>query len=158
MITAHLPSGYVLYHSLPSVHRQAPWVFAAAILGAILPDLDLFWFYFVDDRAFHHHRYWVHAPAFWAFIAIVTLPLIAWLKPHLNRAATVFFLALFVHVFLVSLVGDIMWLWPVSNEMYAVFSVSPTHENWILSFLLHWSFGFALAIWATALALFLKRR
>ncbi|KAG1647501.1 Bicyclomycin resistance protein [Nymphon striatum] len=35
---------------------------SAAIFGAILPDLDLIWFYFVDRGAFHHHLYWVHVP------------------------------------------------------------------------------------------------
>ena len=52
MITAHLPSGYVLAR----VFRWTGLSFAAALVGATFPDIDLIWFYFIDDRAFHHHR------------------------------------------------------------------------------------------------------
>ena len=28
----------------------------AAVMGGVLPDLDLIWFYLIDNRAFHHHH------------------------------------------------------------------------------------------------------
>jgi inner membrane protein len=60
VITAHIPLGYIL-------SRAAGWqgaVVGAAIIGAAWPDLDLIWFYLIDDRTFHRHHYWVHVPAF----------------------------------------------------------------------------------------------
>ncbi|MFQ6550658.1 hypothetical protein AADZ90_022195 [Aestuariibius sp. 2305UL40-4] len=53
MITAHLPSGYVLERLWPA----APLVLPAALIGGTMTDLDLIWCYLVDDRAIHHHRY-----------------------------------------------------------------------------------------------------
>jgi inner membrane protein len=90
MITAHLPSGYVLGRLWPA----APLVLPAALIGGILPDFDMIWFYLIDDRAFHHHHYWVHVPAFWAMIAAIVLPLVTFFARRYLPAATAFFAAL----------------------------------------------------------------
>ena len=71
MLTAHLPSGYVLTRLAPDGCRL---LMPATLLGAVLPDFDMLWFYFVDHGSIHHHRYWVHVPAFWAAVAALTLP------------------------------------------------------------------------------------
>ena len=68
MLTAHLPAGYCLARLSP---RRAPYVLAAALLGAVLPDFDLLAFYLLDGRSIHHHRYWVHVPLFWAAAAVI---------------------------------------------------------------------------------------
>jgi hypothetical protein len=149
MITAHLPSGYVLA-------RSAGWsgpALAAALAGAIFPDLDLLWFYFVDDRAFHHHRYWVHAPA---FAALAGLILIAATRRH--RVAIAFAAGWALHILLDAPTGSLMWLWPVSETLYAPIHVPPTQSHWVLSFLTHWSVAFELSIWAAAAALALRER
>ncbi len=157
MITAHLPAGYVLYRLLPRGYQNAPWILPAALLGAILPDLDLIWFYFIDERAVHHHRYWVHIPGFWLAIAAINLPLIKVVWPRFMPAALAFFAALLVHICLDSVVGDVLWLWPFSTEMFALFTVPASHDSWILSFLTHWSILFEVAIWIAAAALFWTR-
>lgn len=154
MILAHLPSGYVLARL-----RRAPegWPMAAALAGSVFPDLDLIWFYLVDDRAVHHHRYWMHAPAFWAVLALVCLPLMARRVPHLFRAAAFIFAAIGLHLILDSLAGSIMWLWPVSTRLYALVEVPATQAHWMLSFLTHWTMLAELAIILWAAALFLTR-
>jgi len=150
MITAHLPSGYVLARSL----RAKKWVVPAVMIGAILPDLDLIWFYFVDDRAIHHHRYWVHIPAFWAVIALITLPL----TPGRYRpAAFGFFLALLVHLCLDSIAGDIMWHWPFDDRFTHLITVPAVYDNWILNFVLHPVFALELLIWTIAIVLWVRR-
>lgn len=149
MITAHLPSGIVLGKLLP----KHPWVFSAAILGAVLPDFDLIWFYFVDDRAFHHHKYWVHAPAFWAVIALITLPAVNMFARRVFSVLIAFFLGLFVHICLDSIAGDIMWAWPFSDKLYHLVSVSARYDNWILNFVLHPVFLLEISIWCWAFAL-----
>lgn len=152
MLTAHLPAGYVLARGLRAPGRRAT---GAALLGSVLPDFDLIFFYLVDDRAFHHHRYWVHIPAFWAAIALVTLPL-AW-RTAWRQPALFFFAAILLHLILDSLAGNIMWLAPFDTGLYALITVPVTRSHWILSFMLHWTFLAELAIWACAAMLFFRR-
>ena len=150
MLTAHLPSGYCL----GKIKGWRGSVFAAAIVGAVLPDVDLLFFYFVDDRAIHHHRYWVHVPFFWAVIASVTLPAV-W-KSRFRPVAIAFFTAILMHLLLDSIGGGIMWLAPFNTELVELVTVRPTQSHWILSFLLHWTFLFEVLIWILAAFLYLK--
>lgn len=158
MITAHLPSGYIFARTVQSPHAVYPF----ALLGAVLPDFDMFWFHLVDMKAFHHHKYWVHAPGFWLPIAVIVLLLLSRFIRHRTRfpvmqAATIFFAAVFLHLILDSLAGSIMWLWPLSDTLYVVTEVLARYSNWVVSFLLHWTFTAELLIWGIAIYLFLKR-
>ena len=64
MLTAHLPSGYILarhwLNRWPSVHVRL--MLLAGVVGAVVPDLDMLWFHLVDNRQTHHHRYFTHWP------------------------------------------------------------------------------------------------
>ena len=150
MLTAHLPSGYCL----GKIKGWCGPVFAAAIVGAVLPDIDLLFFYFVDDRAIHHHRYWVHVPFFWAVIASITLPAVG--SSRFRPVAIAFFAAILMHLLLDSIGGGIMWLAPFNTELVELVTVQPTHSHWILSFLLHWTFLFEVLTWILAAYLYLK--
>ena len=154
MITAHLPSGYVLGRLWPA----APLVLPAALIGGTLPDLDLIWFYLIDDRAVHHHRYWVHIPAFWAMIAAVALPLTALVARSYLMAALTFFTAVLLHICLDTIGGDVLWHWPWSDEMTSLVTVPARHGHWVLNFILHPVFALELAIWATVLLLCRRRQ
>ena len=148
MITAHLPSGYVLA-------RLSNWKGAAmfaAFTGAVFPDLDLIWFYLIDERAFHHHKYWVHAPA---FALAVSAALIA--VTRANPVALAFSAGWCLHILLDAPMGGLMWGWPFSNEIWAPIEVPATRSHWLMSFLLHWSVLLELAVWIAALALYLRR-
>lgn len=147
MITAHLPSGYILGRSWPKGRD----VLAAAVLGGVLPDLDLIWFYLIDDRAFHHHRYWVHIPFFWAVVATVTLPLVyVWARQWL-LAACAFFAALLLHICLDSVSGDILWHWPWDDRFTSLVSIPARFDNWVLNFILHPVFLLEVLIWSIAI-------
>ena len=153
MITAHIPSGYVLA-------RTAGWsggVMAAAIIGATFPDLDLIWFYFIDDRKFHHHLYWVHAPAFAFVMSLLLFAAVQRLLPQFKPHAVAFGVGWGLHVLLDAPVGEIMWLWPRKNELFVPIAVPSRHDFWVWNFVLHWSFVFELAVWAIAAALLIKR-
>lgn len=152
MLTAHLPSGYLLARSLPA---DIPALLPVALIGAVLPDLDMIWFHFVDNGAIHHHRYWVHVPAFWLAIAAVALPL-AWWTGYL-RSALVFFAAILIHMILDSIGGGILWAAPFSDHLYSLAIVPAAYDHWIVSFILHWTFLAELAIWLAALTLWLRR-
>ncbi|MEM1389370.1 MAG: metal-dependent hydrolase [Pseudomonadota bacterium] len=147
MITAHAPAGYLVGRAL-SRERA---VIVAALLGGIAPDFDLIWFYFVDDRAFHHHRYWVHAPAFWAAAALFVAPVLMFAPRHAQAIAVAFLAAIFVHLCLDSVTGGIMWLWPWSDRLISLIEVPPTRSHFLLSFLTHWTMVFEAAIWVAAL-------
>jgi hypothetical protein len=153
MLTAHLPAGYCLSHAFP---RRSRAVVAACLIGSILPDFDMLFFHFVDNKAFHHHKYWVHIPLFWALIAVVTLPLAIRLKRR--EMALAFFAAIFLHLLLDSIGGGIMWLAPVDDTLYALVTVQPTHSHWVWSFVFHWTFLAEVAIWLAAIALWWNER
>ena len=149
MITAHLPSGYVLA-------RSAKWsgaVMAAALVGAVWPDLDLLFFYFVDNRAFHHHRYWVHVPAFALGVSAVLWAFAGRFRP----LALAFGAGWCLHILLDAPVGGIMWLWPLSDRLMVLVEVPPTQPHWVASFILHWSFAAELAVWAMAVSFWRRR-
>ena len=116
------------------------------MLGGVLPDLDLIWFYFVDNRAFHHHHYWVHIPAFWAMVALVTFPILRVFKPTWRRAAVAFFAAILVHMCLDSVAGGVKWLWPFSDAFFQLVTVPAAQSHWILNFVLHPVFLLEIAI------------
>lgn len=111
----------------------------------------------IDDRVFHHHRYWVHAPCFWLILGAVALPLIRRFAPRLLLPAVLLLAAVFLHILLDTLAGSIMWLWPFSDRLYALVEVPPARSHWILSFLTHWTVLAELALILWAAVLFLRR-
>lgn len=66
MFIAHLPSGiiygYCLSRSHKAEHLTKPLIYIACFLGATAPDLDMFYFYFIDNKQTLHHQYWSHLP------------------------------------------------------------------------------------------------
>lgn len=150
MLTAHLPSGYILGRT-PPVAGLMP----VAILGAVLPDFDILFFYFIDDRAFNHHYYWVHLPIFWVCVAAIVLPLLAW-KGYL-KAGLVFFAAILMHLLLDTISGGIAWGLPFDDKLFSLVTVPATQSHWILSFMVHWTFLFEIVIWAVAGVLFWRQ-
>ncbi|UWQ81859.1 metal-dependent hydrolase (plasmid) [Leisingera sp. S132] len=155
MLTAHLPSGYVLARLAPEGHRL---LLPAALIGAVLPDFDMLWFHFVDQGSIHHHRYWVHVPAFWAVVAALALPVLALRARALLAPGLVFFAALFLHMVLDTIGGGILWGAPFNDRLYTLVEVPASQPHWVLSFLLHWTFLLELGIWASALYLWRKGR
>lgn len=126
----------------------------AALAGSILPDFDMLFFHFVDNKSFHHHYYWVHIPLFWMVLATFTLPL-AWILGHL-RLGLLFFGAIFLHLLLDTIGGGILWGAPFSDHLFSFVTVPAIHSNWVVSFMLHWTFVLEVVIWGVALWLALK--
>ncbi|WP_282092554.1 metal-dependent hydrolase [Epibacterium ulvae] len=154
MLTAHLPSGYVLGRLGP----QMRYGMAAALIGAVLPDFDMIWFLFVDEGRIHHHRYWVHIPLFWACIAAILLPVIALWWRHCLGVALIFFTAILLHLLLDTVSGGILWAVPFNDHLYHFITVPATQSSWVWSFILHWSFVAEITIWGGAYVLWRKAR
>lgn len=147
MITAHAPSGHLLYKLWPS-HKAPP--LAACVIGAVLPDFDLIWFFFIDNGAIHHHRYWIHAPGFWLICLLIFLPILSRVAPSWRLVGYAIFAGWFLHLCLDSIVGSIMWAWPISDHFFQITTVPARYDHYLLSFMLHWSFLVEIAIWASA--------
>jgi hypothetical protein len=142
MITAHLPAAWCMARPF---RARARGIMAAALLGAVLPDLDLLFFYFVDGRSLHHHRYWVHVPAFWAAVAAIALPIArrgGWLGPALAFLGSVL-----LHMILDTTVGGIMWGAPLDTRLHRLVVVPASQPHWLLSFVLHWTFALEILVW-----------
>lgn len=163
MFIAHLPAGYIVSRLLlPRFASRGaalkPFLSAAA-LGAVAPDLDMIYFYLIDDRQHNHHTYLTHFPIAWIGLLLMSA---AWL--HTGRAgnraplAIIFALNGFLHMLLDSIVGRIWWLAPFSDKSFTLFTVPALYDPWWLSFLLHWSLALELAIVMWAVYLWRRRR
>jgi inner membrane protein len=152
MLIAHLPAGYLTARAGGVCNGPLLW---AALLGSVFPDFDMIWFLFIDQGAIHHHKYWVHAPGFWLILGGLTLP---FLRGTPRGAALIFLAAVLVHLLLDSIGGGIMWLWPLSDDLYSLVTVQPTHSHWVLSFMAHWTFWLELAVITVAASLYFTRK
>lgn len=151
MIVAHLPAGYILARATQNPRGVLLW---AALTGSVFPDLDMFWFHLVDQGAIHHHRYWMHAPGFWFVIGAVAM---VTLRGTRRAIAATFITSIFIHLVLDTLVGGIMWLWPVSTHLFTLTIVPATQSHWVLSFMVHWTFLAELLLIAVAAALLIRK-
>ena len=163
MFIAHAPSGYILSVTLLKRARERPasvaTTIAAGMVGAIAPDFDWFYFYFVDHRQTHHHKYFSHWPLCWLLLAAGSA---LWLRcARGSRAAfltLVFSLGGILHVILDSVVGDVWWFAPFIDERFSLFHLHARFKPWWLNLFLHWTFALELAICAWAYYLYRRRQ
>lgn len=154
MRIAHLPAGFILGTVTRGGGRNGRVVMSAALLGSVVPDLDMFYFYFVDDRQTHHHSYITHWPLFWLALGLVVVPLVRWLWPRLTSTAAVFFGAIVIHMGLDSVAAPMHWFKPFDDVAVELVTIPAAYSHWMLSFVLHWTFLLEIVIcaWAGALA------
>ena len=140
MFIAHLPAAFIALKTAPI--RLAPQLTVAFLIGSVLPDSDLAYFYLLDGRQHHHHDYFTHRPMLW-----ITLLLISFVVTHHGlRAITALSSGALLHLLLDSISGKIGWLWPLSDWAEPVIPVPATHDHWVMSFLTHWTFKVEIAI------------
>jgi inner membrane protein len=153
MFIAHLPAGYL---TARQVARRlgvsaTPDLILAGMAGGIFPDIDLLYAILIDHWSVHHHRYWTHLPLVWLAISAAAVLLFR-TSDAARQPLTVFLLAVWGHLLLDSIAGDIWWLWPWLDSPFSLVVIPAIHSPWWLNFLLHWTFalelGFALvAVW-----------
>jgi inner membrane protein len=158
MFVGHAPAGYLLTGWIgqrwPTAFQFLPRrsLLALGILASLLPDLDLLYFYTVDNRQHLHHSYWTHIPAFWlvVFGSLVTagLALRSAKTVHLSLLTAV---NVYAHLALDTVAGKIRWLYPFSSQDIVLVSVPATHGWWVLNFVLHWTFALEIALVLIAL-------
>jgi inner membrane protein len=145
MFLAHLPAGYISSRFLLSQFQfnasTAKKLLALGLLGSIFPDLDMFYFYLIDNRQHSHHSYWTHIPFYWICLLTSCYVIAAIIKSRLLiAAATIFIGCILLHLSLDTFAGGgIMWLYPFQNTYFNIFSIPSKHGYWILNYLLHWT-------------------
>lgn len=128
---------------------------ATGLIASITPDLDLFWFYLVNERQTNHHDFLFHWPVFWTGLA-----LLAWLICKLLhwRGAGIFILValsnLLLHMVLDSVAAEIYWLRPLAALQVNLVEVPARYDWWVWNFVLHWTFLLELSITICALVVF----
>ncbi|MFA6100222.1 MAG: metal-dependent hydrolase [Patescibacteria group bacterium] len=155
MFLAHLPAGYLLTKKLQSLLKEKRFLILGLVAG-ILPDLDILYFYLLDNRQTLHHDYWTHISFYWVALALVSfLAILLFKQKKYLTAATIFFANIFLHLILDTIVGRIEWLYPFSKVSYYLFTVPVKYDFWVYNFIFHWSFilEIGIIIWAIIEAL-----
>lgn len=161
MFIGHIPVGYItsrlLYQRFAKAAPTQKLFVLWGMLGAVMPDIDLVWFYLVDHRQHHHHQYFTHYPIVWLLLLLASL---VWMKfkPASGTLALVFSFGGLGHMLLDTIVGDIWWLAPFYDQSFSFFEVHPGFHPWWLNFILHWSFALELLLVAGAFCLFRKSK
>jgi len=148
MLIGHLPAGYLA--ATTTLRRASPArrraLMTAALIGSVLPDLDLLYFYGVDSSV-HHHVFPTHWPLAWlAGILASSLVIASTGKKEWGQVGLAVSCAALLHCVLDSIAGSVRWLAPFSNHETTLVTVPATHDSWILSFVSHWTFGVELAL------------
>ena len=111
MFIGHLAAGYLLAITAKKqikTNISATWIMLASLIGAVTPDLDIFYFYLIDNRQHHHHTYWTHYPITWlGLLLIFTFVYRLSSNKSLGLLGLLFSLSGFVYMLLDSIVGNI---------------------------------------------------
>ncbi|MFS4439118.1 metal-dependent hydrolase [Paracoccaceae bacterium GXU_MW_L88] len=148
MLIAHLPVGYIT--ATAAARLGARSLFYGLLAGSVLPDIDMLWFHFVDQGAVHHHEYLTHRPVLWLLVGMIGLLF----KRHLLIGLGIGGL---LHMVLDSIAGAIAWRWPLSEATTTLVTIPATHDNWVMSFLFHWTFLSEIALLLIALLILVFR-
>jgi len=166
MIIGHLPAGYILssYIVKPLLKGTPAGIFPGRLLligslSSIVPDLDMAYFYFIDQGKHLHHNYWTHLPVFWTGLAVLVLTIVI-ARGHcaLLPYGLTILIGILSHLLLDTITGGIRWFYPYSNRYFFLFQVPPIHKWWVLNFVLHWTFIIELVLTAVACWIFLNRK
>ncbi|MER2533621.1 MAG: metal-dependent hydrolase [Rhizobiaceae bacterium] len=156
MLIAHLPAGYLVGRLMERAAPGARGLMAAALVGSVVPDFDMAYFYFVDGGRTHHHKFFTHWPLFWLVVSTVAVTASS-LRPSLRPAVVAASLSVMLHMILDSVAAPMWWLMPFSDQRIELFPVPATFSDWRLSFVTHWTFLVELAICVTAATLLFRR-
>jgi inner membrane protein len=159
MFIAHIPAGYLASNLIAQKQTNRFRLLAFGIGCSILPDLDLLWFYLVDNRQTAHHAYIFHWPLFWCALALAAW-FFSWTtkKAWMQTYILVGLVCLTLHMFLDSFAAEIYWLKPFSDMHLNVVEVPARYGWWVWNFVFHWTFAAELAICLAAAAALVRKR
>ncbi len=156
MVFGHLPAGYIASKLLVKKFEHRPPFYKAfmfwGMLGSIAPDLDLFYYYTIDNHQNPHHSYLSHFPLFWLTLLFLSFFWLWLSNNHNQNPAFAFIFAIngLIHMFLDSFTGEIFWLAPFLSTPFSFVSFDLEYNSWGLNYFTHWAFLLELFIiwWA----------
>lgn len=155
MLSAHIPSGYLIAHHVPPANSPTFGMVGFVIAGSLLPDIDMIAFFLLDHGSFHHRHYWTHIPMFWLIVFAMTLSALSLFEslvslPSSHKYMTLFFGGILGHLLVDTFTGPVLWLYPLTTTPFELIEVPATRSHWVLSYILHWSFAAEIALWLGA--------
>ena len=122
MIIAHTFAGYIISDKLLKIVNHGSLssniFILSGMLGAIAPDIDLIYFYPIDNKQHHHHSYFTHLPISWLILLAISI-ICSKLKPsNFSLLFFIFTLNGLLHLLLDSMSGQIKWLLPFNNKSF----------------------------------------
>jgi inner membrane protein len=163
MFFAHSAAGYLLtkplVHRLTSDSRQMKQLLVLGMIGSVFPDLDLLYFYLIDQQQHAHHTYWTHLPYFWLVLFALAMSVAAIFNARtIAYSVVIFTLNVCLHLFLDTFCGGIRWFYPFEPTKVVFFEVPARFDWWVMNFILHWSFVVELLIMVAAIQYFRKTK
>lgn len=168
MIIGHLPFGYIVSTLLATKLRRNSnhnkqtlnlrLFIIIGMLGAVAPDIDMLYFYFIDHRQHHHHSYWTHFPILWLGLLLISILWYVFVIDKSKALLALIFSGLgMCHILLDSIVGAIRWFAPFTDKSYTLFTVEAIYTPWWLNFILHWLFALEILFLLIALLLWYRK-
>ncbi|WP_037037402.1 metal-dependent hydrolase [Pseudovibrio sp. JE062] len=158
MFIAHLPAGYLLGKAATrQLNLKSRQLVLWTSIGSILPDADMLYFYLIDNQSTHHRHYFSHWPITWLMLLALSAILLS-RKSRLGVALFGVSIGGLLHMVLDSVAAPVFWLAPFSKLQVEFIEIPAIYENYIWSFVLHWTFAIEILICSIAIGVFLKSR
>jgi inner membrane protein len=166
MFIAHGPASYLFsqfliknYLNERFTSKERAWLVVACIMAGVIPDIDLLYFYLIDNRQNTHHSYLTHIPFFWVVLMSVCFFISTVYKQKKLQIILVLLSAnLLLHLILDIMCGSILWLYPFSGKTFTFVTVPAIHQWWVWNFILHWTFLIEIIITSFAAYVLFKSR
>lgn len=129
MLIAHGPLGYIIaettkrwWKSIITSKQRLRWVLIVGFIGGIFPDIDLFFFYFIDASQ-SHRQLITHSLLIYAFVCLCGIGVLKFSRfKYAGVLIMVFGLGTMSHVLTDMIVGMAVWLAPLSFELAGLVS------------------------------------
>ena len=129
MIFSHAPAGFLVALVTKKLwdkgltKRQTLWIFIIGTFSALVPDIDVIYFYLLKAEMTHRELF-THSFILYIVISLIIF-LIGYLlkKQFIKAIAIVFFFSTLSHLILDSMTAGVPWLYPINNFLYGFLSI-----------------------------------
>jgi hypothetical protein len=147
MYYAHLPAGYVsskiLFKKFEKSRVACNAFISWGMIGAIAPDFDLIYCFFIDQAHRHHHQYFTHFPLFWLTLVLISFLWLRFDHKHGRSSALAFIFTLngFIHTILDTAVGYMYVLKPFvdMDKPFTLANHIPMDSHYLELFIFLWA-------------------
>lgn len=160
MLLAHLPAGYLLSSAMAR-GQDVRGIFWLGLLGSIFPDLDMLYFYLIDERAHSHRTYLTHLPVFWLCVTFAAAALCGVMqRQKLTLGCKVFLANIWLHLLLDTTMAPVYWFAPFSDTgiRFYTLELNRMFDFWAFNYLMHPFFACELIIMLAAVWLWFLRQ